>query len=77
MLNLVKFAKLLVNYEVDVKNGDKVLIMGSSEAIPLIRETYREVLKAGGYPIKPSDTFSMQKAQMMCYLKPILWNCTQ
>jgi aminopeptidase len=61
MLNLVKFAKLLVNYEVDVKNGDKVLIMGSSEAIPLIRETYREVLKAGGYPIKPIIQFPDQR----------------
>ncbi len=61
MLDLVKFAKLLVNYEVEVKKEDKVLIMGPVESIPLIREVYRETLKAGGYPIKPIIEFPGQK----------------
>ena len=44
MLNLQKFARLLVEFEVNVQKGDKVLITGTSEAIPLIREVYKEVL---------------------------------
>jgi aminopeptidase len=46
-----KQAKLCVKYCVDVQKGESVLIWGPVEAIPLINEIYREVLRAGGHPI--------------------------
>ncbi len=46
-----KLAKLLANYCVEVKPGDKVLLMGAFSALPLVRETYREVIRAGGHPL--------------------------
>lgn len=48
-----KLAQILVNYSVKVKPGDLVYIRGfeySLEAMPLFREVYREVLRAGGHP---------------------------
>ncbi|MCA9958506.1 MAG: aminopeptidase [Anaerolineales bacterium] len=43
-----KLAHLLANYCVAVQPGDKVFIRGTSTAMPLVQETYREVLRAGG-----------------------------
>lgn len=47
---IVKLAQLLVNYSVAVTPGDKVLIRGNAATLPLVSETYRQVLRAGGYP---------------------------
>ena len=52
---LSKEAKLCVNYSVNVQKGESVLIWGSERAIPLIKEIYREVLRAGGHPITKID----------------------
>jgi len=46
-----KLAELLVDYCVEVHAGESVLIGGSSLATPLIEETYRQVIKAGGHPL--------------------------
>lgn len=46
-----KLAKLLVNYCVAVQPGDKVVLNSSINAYPLARETYREIIKSGGYPL--------------------------
>ncbi|MFN2224380.1 MAG: aminopeptidase [Chloroflexota bacterium] len=46
-----KLAKLLANYCVSVQPGDRVLILGSYPAMPLVKETYRQVLRAGGNPM--------------------------
>lgn len=43
-------AKLCVQYSVDVKPKEKVLIQGNTVAFPLIKELYRECLLAGAYP---------------------------
>jgi aminopeptidase len=43
-------AKILVQYSVKVQPKDRVAILGGAVADPLIREVYREVLRAGGYP---------------------------
>lgn len=43
-----KLANLLTNYCVAVKPGDKVFIRGTGASMPLLIETYREVLRAGG-----------------------------
>ena len=48
---LAKWAKTLVNYSVEVKPGQAVGITGGVAAAPLLREIYREVLAAGGFPV--------------------------
>lgn len=48
---IVRLAKLLTNYCVEVQPGDKVIINSSPLAMPLVRETYREVIRAGGHPM--------------------------
>ena len=45
-----KLASLLVNYSVEIKKGDKVSIGGTTFSEPLLKEIYKEVLKAGGHP---------------------------
>ena len=45
-----KMARLLVEYCVAVKPGDRVIVNGGRAAFPLVKETFREVLRAGGHP---------------------------
>ncbi len=45
-----KYARLLVEYSVGVKKGDRVVIRSWLEALPLARLVYREVLRRGGHP---------------------------
>jgi aminopeptidase len=47
---VAKLARVLVNYCVDVQPGHLVAIYGLPVAQPLLKETYREVLRAGGFP---------------------------
>ncbi len=49
-LILQKYAKLLVNYCVNIQPNEKVLIQTTTLAQDLVREVYREVLRAGGLP---------------------------
>lgn len=53
MTNLLeKYARVLVEYSVDVKPGDLTIIRAEShEAQPLVKEIYKQVLKRGGNPI--------------------------
>lgn len=44
-------ARIVVEYCVEVQPKNRVAIIGFAEAAPLIKELYREVLKAGGYPL--------------------------
>ena len=50
-----KLARLVVQYSVAVEEGQTVVIAGSTEAIPLINELYRETLRAGGHPFTKID----------------------
>lgn len=45
-----RLAKLLVGYCCEIDDGDRVAIYGSPEAEGLMREVYRHVLRAGGFP---------------------------
>lgn len=45
-----KYAEVLVDYSTEVKKGDKVIIRGESQAQPLIKAVYEEVLKRGAFP---------------------------
>ena len=47
-----KLAKLVVNYAVEVKTGDTVVISGAIDAADLIQAMYTEVIKAGGNMIE-------------------------
>lgn len=44
---LQKYAELLVNYCVEIEEGDNLYISSSTLAEPLIREIYREAIKKG------------------------------
>jgi aminopeptidase len=46
-----KLAQVVVHYSTGVKPGEKVQIIGSPASQPLLREVYREVLRAGAHPI--------------------------
>jgi aminopeptidase len=56
-----KLAELLVNYSVAVQPRQKVMIRGSSLADPLLRQVYRKVLEAGGYPFLHLDLPGIQE----------------
>lgn len=45
-----KLAQILVNYSTEVRPGDWVLVAGEVEGLPLISETVKHVLRAGGHP---------------------------
>ncbi len=46
-----KWAEALVNFSVTVKPGQTVAISGGVAAEPLIRAVFREVVRAGGFPV--------------------------
>ncbi len=46
-----KLAKLIVNYSINTKKNDEVMIAAPVEAEPLALEMCREVLRAGAHPI--------------------------
>ena len=46
-----RLAALLAHYCVTVQPGDRVALQSSYLGMPLVKETYREVLRAGGYPV--------------------------
>lgn len=48
-IRLQKLAKVLVNYSLRLKQGDKFIISGPDIAAPLIREVFREATRAGAH----------------------------
>jgi aminopeptidase len=50
-LRTQKLAKLIVNYSVNVKKGEKVIISGGTEAEDFLRAIYKEVILKGAHPI--------------------------
>jgi aminopeptidase len=49
-MRIEKLAQVLVEYSVEVRKGDKVVIQSSTAAEPLVKELYTRVLQAGGHP---------------------------
>ena len=45
-----RLAQVMITYCLEVHPGQRIALYGSTEAEPLLRELYREVLRAGGYP---------------------------
>lgn len=50
-LRTQKLAKLIVDYSVEVKKGENVIISGSTEAQDFILALYKEVILKGAHPI--------------------------
>ena len=49
-VRIARLARLLVEYSTEVKPGDWVGVLGDVLALPALREVYKAVLEAGGYP---------------------------
>lgn len=78
MRGLESFARLLVDYCTSVRRGDEVLIRANFEAFPLVREVYRAVVEAGGYPrLQVEDEelteifYRYAQRELLEYLSPI------
>ncbi|MBL7817387.1 MAG: aminopeptidase [Saprospiraceae bacterium] len=54
---LQKYAKLLVNYCLDIQEGDRLFIQTTTLAEPLVREVYREALRAGARLVETDFIF--------------------
>ncbi len=50
MFTYSKYAKVLVEYSLEIKEGDLFLIQGSYIALPLIEEVYKQALLKGAHP---------------------------
>lgn len=48
---VTKLARVLVQYSLELKEGDLFLIQAEAACAPLVRELYREALLAGAYPL--------------------------
>jgi len=48
-IRLTKLASLLVNYSVEVKETEKIIIGGTTASEPLLKEIYQETLRAGAH----------------------------
>jgi len=77
-VRISRLANLIVNYCIDVKENDEVYITGTFEALPLIRELFREILLNNGYPMVHFtdetliETFyKYAKEDMLKYVSPI------
>jgi aminopeptidase len=73
-----KWAKVLVEYSTDVRSGDRVVIQGGVAAEPLLRAIYREVIRAGGYPVLlpefsefTGDLLELADDDQLVYVSPV------
>ena len=55
MLN--KYAQLLINYCLNIREGDRLFIQTTTLAEPLVREVYREALRAGAATVETDFIF--------------------
>ncbi len=49
-LRVERLARILVDYSIEVKEKETVLVSGSTLASPLIKEIYKKILQRGAYP---------------------------
>ena len=73
-----RWAQTLVNYSVNVQPGQTVAITGGIAAEPLMRSIYREVIKAGGFPVAlpafsglGADLLKMGSDDQLGYISPV------
>ncbi|RIK57671.1 MAG: aminopeptidase [Chloroflexi bacterium] len=58
---VIKLAETLVHYCTAVQPGDWVLVRGHVEALPLVEETVRQVVRAGGNPTVQLDSDALSE----------------
>ncbi|MFW5988505.1 MAG: aminopeptidase [bacterium] len=58
---LEKYAQVLVNYSVALKEGDTFLIQGNMVSEPLIKAIYQEAIKAGAHPLVMANIEEQQE----------------
>ncbi|MDF2673755.1 MAG: peptidase, partial [Clostridiales bacterium] len=75
---VVKMAKLLVDYSLNVEKGDYLSIEASDVSAPLIREVYREAIRKGSYvdvnvnlPGISEIFYKEASDEQLTYVKPI------
>jgi aminopeptidase len=75
---LQKYAHLLVNYSLDLKKGDRLYVQTTTLAEPLVRELYRETLKAGAimevdFAFREKNRIFMTEAEahQLQYISPL------
>jgi aminopeptidase len=49
-IRIKKHVEILVNYSLNVKKDEKVLIQGDVTVLPMIKECYRQILQKGAFP---------------------------
>jgi aminopeptidase len=54
---LKKYAHLLVNYCLEIQEGDRLLLQSTTLAEPLVREVYRAALQAGAHVVETDLAF--------------------
>ncbi len=75
---LQRWARTLVHYSVGVQPGDLMVIIGPPAAAPLLKEVYREVVRAGAHPHLQIATPGLQEVllregneQQLSYISPL------
>ena len=72
-----KLAKLCIQYSLDIKSNEQVLIQGSEQARPLINELYKECLLKDAHPMVLADLdlqytfFKYAKEPQLKFVSPI------
>lgn len=59
-----KYADLLINYSLELRKGERLLISSSHLAEPLIGEVYKAALLAGGHPVLLIDLPEVEKTML-------------
>src|SRR5579884_2488324 len=78
-IRLQRMARVLVNYSLGIKKGDRLVINAEPQAIPLVREATREALRAGAFPELLIGVPGMQEIllkegsdEQLAYIRPTL-----
>jgi aminopeptidase len=73
-----RWARVLVEYSTGVRPDDQVVIQGGVAAEPLLRAIYREVIRAGGFPILlpefpdlNGDLLELANDDQLAYISPV------
>jgi aminopeptidase len=73
-----KWARALTGYSVEVKAGQTVAIVGHPAAEPLVRAVYREVVKAGAFPVlsylpegAQAELLAAGNDEQLAYISPV------
>ncbi len=75
---MVKWAKALTGYSVEIQAGQVVAIVGDTIAEPLLHEIYREVVERGAHPVllpsqrsAPATLLKLGSDVQLAYISPI------